>query len=82
LKLADARALRAAVRNAVRQNQFAALNAIYDASENGEDEGEPIEGGENVQESGVVFLSPVHVAAPIAVDPSMWLSMVNMKPLN
>jgi hypothetical protein len=37
-----ARALRAAVRDAVRQNQFAALGAD-DASEHSEDWGEPIE---------------------------------------
>jgi hypothetical protein len=73
--MADARALRAAVRDAVRQNQFAALDAD-NASEHSEDGDEPIERGEEVQGGGVGFVPP----APIAVALGMWLSMVNIKP--
>jgi hypothetical protein len=58
--MADARALRAAVRDAVRQNQFAALDAD-NASEHSEDGGEPIERGEQVQGGGFGLAPPAPV---------------------
>jgi hypothetical protein len=72
LKMAvNPRDLRAAARHAARQNQAAALVAEFAEEVEDEDEGLPVPNPE------VAVAAP---AGPIAVDPGMWLSMVNVKP--
>jgi hypothetical protein len=65
------RALRADVKDVVGQNQFKAHSMQMMSMK-------MMRMGELFQEGGVGVVPPPSVAAPIAVDPGMWLSMVNI----
>jgi radical SAM superfamily enzyme with C-terminal helix-hairpin-helix motif len=67
----NARDLRAAARHDARHNQAAALVAEFAEEVEDEDEELPVPNPE------VAAAAP---AAPIAVYPGMWLSMVNVNP--